>query len=310
MGLILLGTEISSGIISTPFRQSVREKRNEGEFQDITQSDKESNRIRHYDDQVATSDELSYDWQAPPDLGFADVGGLDDVKSDIHRRVITPLRTENDAYERFRVTPPTGILLYGPPGTGKSYLARAIAGELGSPFVELSQADLTSMWINESPRMIRRLFEEAELIGSSVIFIDEIDGLVATRDASGHREDSKLISELLARLGEEGTNYLIIAATNRPDQLDAAILRPGRFDEQFEIGIPEAHDREEIFKVQLRQRNPSITDSEFRILGKRSEGLTAADIASVVERAALRAAERDAPHISFDDLSMSLAEGS
>lgn len=250
-------------------------------------------------------DELAYDWQRPPSVSFGDVGGLDDVKDAITRRVITPIQSETDAYTRFRVSAPTGILLYGPPGTGKSYLARAIAGELQAPYIELSHADLTSMWINESSAMVRQLFEEAELFEFSVIFIDEIDGLIRDRGASGHSEDTKVVSEFLARLGEERTNYLIIAATNRRDQLDSAILRPGRFGEQFEIGLPDVTEREEIFKVQLRGRRPSITNEEYEDLAALSEGLTAADISAIVEHAALRAAESDADNIFYHDLAES-----
>jgi hypothetical protein len=283
------------------------------ESTNTSQSDREPTRVTDIsrsrnprDDDVTRRDQFDddtvYNWVQPPAFGFESVGGFDKVKDDLYQRVIRPHKSEKESYQRFRVSPPTGILLYGPPGTGKTYLARAIAGELGSPYVELSQADLTSMWINESPAKVRRLFEEADRFDFCVIFIDEIDGLVRSRGSNAHNEDSKVVSEFLARLADEDSNYLIIAATNRPDQMDTAVLRPGRFDEQFEIGLPDDRERIEIFKVQLRGRNPSLSASDYHEIGERSEGYTAADITAIVERAAFHAAERDANSITIDDL--------
>ncbi|MDS0243050.1 MULTISPECIES: ATP-binding protein [unclassified Haloferax] len=252
------------------------------------------------------SDELTYDWESPPDLTYQDVGGYRDVTSRLRRRAITPLTASSDAYTRFGVSPPTGILLYGPPGTGKSHLARATAGELGFPYLELSQADLTSKWINESAGKVRQLFDEAEQFEHCVIFIDEIDSLLRTRQGSGHSEDTKVVSEFLARLEDEDTNYLLIAASNQPDLIDDAIRRPGRFDEQFEIGLPDAEAREEIFRVQLRERHPSLSDEDYRALARKSDGLSAADIEAVANSAAFDAAEQDAPTLTYNDLNAHL----
>lgn len=301
--MIILFSEFETGIIQWPrFSANSELHPNNSEIG--------TNQSSVVPDSFSTDERLMidslYDWQLSPSLGFEDVGGMNNVKNEIQRRVITPLRNRSRAYDRFRVSAPTGILLYGPPGTGKSHLARAIAGELGVPFVELSQADLSSKWINESPMKIRDLFEEAEQFDFCVIFIDEIDGLVSERGSSGHNEDSKVVSEFLARLGEGSTNYLIIAATNRPDQLDSALLRPGRFDDQFEIGLPGTRDRVEMFKVQLRDRRPALSDPDYTKLSQLSQGFSAADITAVVERAALRAAERDARHITFEDLATSI----
>lgn len=247
-------------------------------------------------------DDLTFDWRMSPATGFEDVGGMDRVKNELQRRVISPHLANTEAYERFQVSPPNGVLLYGPPGTGKSHLARAIAGELGAPYVELSQADLSSIWINESPSNIRRLFDEAARFKFCVIFIDEFDGLVVDRGTSGHHEDSKVVSEFLARLGTETSNYLVIAATNRRSQIDPAVLRPGRFDEQFELASPTNRERIEIFKVQFRGRMVSLTEADYVRLAEQTAGFTPADIKSVVERAALVAAERDARTITLQDL--------
>ena len=252
-------------------------------------------------------DELTYDWEKSPQLSYQDVGGYREVTARLRRRAITPLTASSDAYTRFGVSPPTGILLYGPPGTGKSYLARATVGELGFPYLELSQADLTSKWINESAEKVRQLFDEAEQFEHCVIFIDEIDSLLGTRQDSGHSEDTKVVSEFLARLEDEDTNYLLIAATNQPNLIDDAIRRPGRFDEQFEIGLPDAEAREEIFRVQLRDRHPDLSDGEYRTLARKSDGLSAADIEAVVNSAAFDAAEKDAPALTYGDLEAHLS---
>lgn len=253
------------------------------------------------------NDELTYDWESPPNLTYQDVGGYQDVTSRLRRRAIAPLTASSDAYTRFGVSSPTGILLYGPPGTGKSHLARATAGELGFPYLELSQADLTSKWINESAGKVRQLFDEAEQFEHCVIFIDEIESLLRTRQGNGHSEDTKVVSEFLARLEDEDTNYLLIAASNQPNLIDDAIRRPGRFDEQFEIGLPDVEAREEIFRVQLRERHPNLSNEDYWALARKSDGLSAADIEAVVNSAAFDAAEQDAPELTYGDLEAHLS---
>ncbi len=213
-----------------------------------------------------------------------------------------PLTRIDDAYERFNVSPPNGILLYGPPGTGKTLFARAIAGELGHPYLELSAGDIKSRWINESTEQVNRLFDEAEQFDRCVIFIDEIDALLAGRGKDLHREHAQVVNEFLAHLDEEDPNFLVIAATNRADLLDEAATRRGRFDQQYKIDRPDQDAREAIFRVHLRDRPTSLDDGDYRQAAAQADGLNSADIIGIVDDAAMRAAERDASAITLTDL--------
>ncbi|MFC7216549.1 AAA family ATPase, partial [Saliphagus sp. GCM10025334] len=146
---------------------------------------------------------FTYNWDSAPDTGFADIGGMESLKTNIERSVLRPLTRIDEAYERFNVSPPNGILLYGPPGTGKTLFARAIAGELGHPYLELSAGDIKSRWINESTEQVNQLFAEAEQFDRCVIFIDEIDALLADRGNDLHREHAQVVNEFLAHLDDE-----------------------------------------------------------------------------------------------------------
>ncbi|MFC7216544.1 AAA family ATPase, partial [Saliphagus sp. GCM10025334] len=147
--------------------------------------------------------DLTYRWEPAPETRFADIGGMESLKTNIERSVLRPLTRIDEAYERFNVSPPNGILLYGPPGTGKTLFARAIAGELGHPYLELSAGDIKSRWINESTEQVNQLFAEAEQFDRCVIFIDEIDALLADRGNDLHREHAQVVNEFLAHLDDE-----------------------------------------------------------------------------------------------------------
>ena len=255
-------------------------------------------------------DDLEYDWKPAPNVGYRDVGGQDELKKEITRSVLRPLTRIDEAYERFNVSPPNGILLYGPPGTGKTLFARAIAGELGHPYLELSAGDIKSRWINESTEQVNRLFDEAEQFDRCVIFIDEIDALLAGRGNELHREHAQVVNEFLAHLDDEEPNFLVIAATNRADLLDEAATRRGRFDQQYEIGLPTHDAREAIFRVRLRELPTALDEDDYHELADRSEGLSSADIVGIVDDAAMHAAERDAEAITLDDLHESFPDPS
>lgn len=245
---------------------------------------------------------LEYGWESAPDVRFSDVGGIEELKKDIERSILRPLTRVDDAYERFNVSPPNGILLYGPPGTGKTLFARAIAGELGHPYLELSAGDIKSRWINESTEQVNQLFNEAAQFDRCVIFIDEIDALLAGRGNDLHREHAQVVNEFLAHLDDEDPNFLVIAATNRPDLLDEAATRRGRFDQQYELGLPDKDARKAIFRVRLRDRPTALDEAEYRELADHSEGLSSADIVGIVDDAAVSAAERNAEAITAADL--------
>ena len=260
--------------------------------------------------QYPVPDTLEYGWEPAPDVRFGDIGGQDELKKDITRSVLRPLSQIDEAYERFNVSPPNGILLYGPPGTGKTLFARAIAGELGHPYLELSAGDIKSRWINESTEQVNQLFGEAAQFDRCVIFIDEIDALLAGRGNDLHREHAQVVNEFLAHLDNEDPNFLVIAATNRVDLLDEAATRRGRFDQQYEIGLPDHDARKAIFRVQLRDLPTALDEEAYDELADRSEGLSSADIAGIVDDAARHAAERDAEAITLENLHASFPDRS
>ncbi|ODR82713.1 AAA family ATPase [Haladaptatus sp. W1] len=227
---------------------------------------------------------------------------MDDLKRNIMRSVLRPLSHTDAAYERFNVSPPNGILLHGPPGTGKTHFARAIAGELGHPYLELSAGDIKSRWVNESTEQVNQLFNEAEQFDRCVIFVDEIDALLAGRGNDLHREHAQVVNEFLAHLDDEDPSFLLIAATNRADLLDEAATRRGRFDQQYEVGLPDKEARELIFRVRLRELPSDLDDDDYETLAEQTGDRSAADIVGMVDDAAMRAAERDAEAITKDDL--------
>jgi AAA+ superfamily predicted ATPase len=248
------------------------------------------------------SSALTFAWESAPPTRFRDVGGMDDLKRNIMRSVLRPLSHTDAAYERFNVSPPNGILLHGPPGTGKTHFARAIAGELGHPYLELSAGDIKSRWVNESTEQVNQLFNEAEQFERCVIFVDEIDALLAGRGNDLHREHAQVVNEFLAHLDDEDPSFLLIAATNRADLLDEAATRRGRFDQQYEVDLPDKEARELIFRVRLRELPSDLDDDDYETLAEQTADRSAADIVGMVDDAAMRAAERDAEVITKDDL--------
>ncbi|TYL37260.1 ATP-binding protein [Natronococcus pandeyae] len=233
---------------------------------------------------------------------------MESLKTEIERSVIRPLTRLDEAYERFNISPPNGILFYGPPGTGKTLFARAIAGELGHPYLELSAGDIKSRWINKSTEQVNQLFAEAAQFDRCVIFIDEIDALLSSRDNDLHREHAQVVNEFLAHLDADDPNYLVIAATNRAELLDEAATRRGRFDQQHELGLPDHDAREAIFRVRLSELPTDLDEDVYQTLADRSEGLSSADIVGIVDDAAVLAAERDADTLSLEDLHTSFPE--
>lgn len=227
--------------------------------------------------------ELAFTGADVPSVAFEDVVGLDSVKEKIFDMVIYP-RQYRELYERFRKKAGGGILLYGPPGNGKTMIAKAIAHETGSLFFPVKFSDLGSKWFGESEGKMKALFDEARRAESAVIFFDEIDAIAAKREASSPTD--RLVAELLVQMDgihkREG-NLTILAATNRLNALDDAILRPGRFDEKIFIPLPDAAARSAMFEKHLSAIPSAVTD--YAGLAARSEGLSGAQIAHVCERA-------------------------
>jgi transitional endoplasmic reticulum ATPase len=222
-----------------------------------------------------------------PNVTWDDVGGLDEVKCQLREAVQWPLRYPQ-LFESARLDPPKGALLFGPPGCGKTLLAKALATETGVNFISVKGPELLSMYVGESERGLREIFRKARQAAPCIIFFDEIDALASTRSAG--REDSgvggRVLSQLLTELDgiEELRGVFVLAATNRLDLLDSALLRPGRFDIQVEIPAPDLAARERIFQVHLRQR-PLEAGIEPRWLAQQTEGFSGAEIDGVCRRA-------------------------
>jgi len=255
-----------------------------------------------------TMTNYEYDWQTPPDLTFADVGGMHDIKQNLHDKIITPLNGNIETYEEFGITIPN-LLFHGPPGTGKSYLAEALAGELQYPYIKLSAGDILSKWINDSGKQINQLFREAEQIGHEhghvIVFLDEIDALLSDRGMDNqHSENKKVVNEFLNEL--EGTterNTLVIGATNNYDDLDPAAIRSGRFDSEYHIDLPDQESRVYIFEAQLHDRPVGdVSERDLETLSKQLDGKNAADIKNIVESAGRRAIKRGGEAIEVEDL--------
>ncbi|WFO75703.1 CDC48 family AAA ATPase [Desulfurococcaceae archaeon MEX13E-LK6-19] len=224
-----------------------------------------------------------------PEVRWSDVGGLEDVKQQLREAVEWPLKYPQ-VFEKMGIQPPKGILLFGPPGTGKTLLAKAVATESGANFIAVRGPEILSKWVGESEKAIRRIFRRARQVAPTVIFFDEIDSIAPARglrhDTSGVTD--RIVNQLLTEMDgiEPLRNVVVIAATNRPDILDPALLRPGRFDRLIYVPPPDEKARLEIFKVHTRKM-PLAKDVDLEELAKRTEGYTGADIAAVCREAAM-----------------------
>jgi cell division protease FtsH len=232
---------------------------------------------------------------------FADVAGADEAKVEL-QEIIEFLR-EPAKFQRLGGKIPKGVLLLGPPGTGKTLLARAVAGEAGVPFFSISGADFVEMFVGVGASRVRDLFEQGKRSAPCIIFIDEIDAVGRHRGAGiggGHDEREQTLNQLLVEMDgfEQNTGVIIIAATNRPDVLDPALLRPGRFDRQIVVDRPDVKGREGIFRVHTKNI-PLDEDVRLDVLAKGTPGLSGADIANLVNEAALLAARQNSKSVAM-----------
>ena len=226
-----------------------------------------------------------------PTVKWEDIGGLADVKLELQEAVEWPLKYP-EVFEHLDAKPPKGILLYGPPGTGKTLLAKAVANESEANFISIKGPELLSKWVGESERAVREVFRKARQAAPSIIFFDEIDSIAPVR--GGGYGDShvteRVISQLLTEMDglEELRGVVVIAATNRPDIIDPALLRPGRFDKLLYVPPPDLEARKEILKIHLRKK-PLAEDINIDEIAKRTEGYTGADLAAVCNTAVMLA---------------------
>jgi transitional endoplasmic reticulum ATPase len=223
-----------------------------------------------------------------PKVKWEDIGGLENVKQALKEMVEWPLKY-SESFERMGITPPKGILLYGPPGCGKTLLAKAVANESGANFISVKGPELLSKWFGESEQRIRELFRRAKQVAPAIIFFDEIDALAPRRGFGIHEASERIVSQLLTEMSgiEEMKGVVVIAATNRPDLVDPALLRPGRIDRFVLVPAPDEKERLEILKIHTR--NMPLKNVDLKELVKKTEGYSGADLESLCREAAMNA---------------------
>src|SRR6478609_2499113 len=231
-----------------------------------------------------------------PQVTFADVAGVDEAVEELHE--IKEFLSDSDKFQAVGAKIPKGVLLFGPPGTGKTLLARAVAGEAGVPFFSISGSDFVEMFVGVGASRVRDLFEQAKQNSPCIIFMDEIDAVGRHRGAGmggGHDEREQTLNQLLVEMDgfDVKTNVILIAATNRPDILDPALLRPGRFDRQVAVEAPDLKGREAILRVHA-QGKPIVDGIDLAAVARRTPGFTGADLANVLNEAALLTARSGA----------------
>jgi cell division protease FtsH len=243
-----------------------------------------------------------------PQVTFADVAGAEEAKQDL-QEVVEFLR-EPEKFIRLGARVPKGVLMVGPPGTGKTLMARAVAGEAGAPFFSISGSEFVEMFVGVGASRVRDLFERAKAEAPAIIFIDEIDAVGRQRGAGlggGHDEREQTLNQILVEMDgfENDTNVIIIAATNRPDILDPALLRPGRFDRKVVMDNPDVKGREEILAVHTRGK-PLSKDVDIEAIAKITAGFSGADLENLVNEAAILAARRNKKTIGMSEMQESM----
>jgi transitional endoplasmic reticulum ATPase len=229
-----------------------------------------------------------------PNVKWKDIGGLEDVRQELIEAVEWPLK-KAEAFSRLGIRPPRGILLYGAPGTGKTLMAKAVANESESNFILVKGPELLSKWVGESEKAVRKIFEKARQTAPTIIFFDEIDAMAHRRnDSADSKVNERVVNQLLTEMDglEELNDVVVIAATNRPDMLDTALLRPGRFDRIVLTPVPEVKGRELIFKIHTKGM-PLEKDVDLKKLADRTQNYVGADIEAICREAAIMALRND-----------------
>ncbi|AAY80040.1 proteasome-activating nucleotidase [Sulfolobus acidocaldarius] len=249
----------------------------------------------------------SFELIEKPNIHYSDIGGLEDQINELREVVELPLKNKK-LFEELGIEPPKGVLLYGPPGTGKTMLAKAVAAESNATFIHVVASEFAQKFVGEGARIVREVFELARKKAPSIIFIDELDAIAARRidiGTSGEREIQRTLMQLLAEIDgfKALDNVKIIAATNRIDILDPAILRPGRFDRLIEVPLPDEKGRKEIFKIYLQRMRINENDKlNYDLIAQLTDGFSGADIKNVCTEAGYMAIREGRESIKFQDI--------
>ena len=235
-----------------------------------------------------------------PKVTYEDIGGLDKEIQRIREMVELPLR-HPELFKHLGIEPPKGVLLYGPPGTGKTLLAKAVANESGAHFVAINGPEIMSKWYGESEAKLREVFKDAQENAPSIIFIDEIDAVAPKRGEVTGEVEKRVVSQLLSLMDglESRGEVIVIAATNRPEDVDPALRRPGRFDREIQIGVPDKKGRREILEIHTRNM-PLAEDVDVNKLAEITHGYVGADLAALAKEAAMHALRRFLPQINLE----------
>lgn len=240
-----------------------------------------------------------------PNITYDDVGGLKDTIQKVREMIELPLR-HPEIFERLGIDPPKGILLYGAPGTGKTLLAKAVANESDANFYYVGGPEIISKYVGESEERLRKLFAEAQENSPSIIFIDEIDAIAPKREEVTGEVEKRMVSQLLTIMDglKARGEVIVIGATNRPDSIDQALRRPGRFDREIEIGVPDKKDRREILNIHVRNM-PLEKDIDLAQVANITHGYTGADLSLLCKEAAIKALRRVLPIINIEEETLS-----
>jgi len=249
---------------------------------------------------VEISEKPAKEERAIPRITYEDIGGLGPEIKKIREMIELPMK-HPELFERLGVEAPKGVLLHGPPGTGKTLLARALASETNSHFTTLSGPEIMSKYYGESEERLREIFKEAEQEAPSIIFIDEIDSIAPKREEVTGEVERRVVAQLLAVMDglESRGKVVVIGATNRPDALDQALRRPGRFDREIEIGVPNREARFEVLQIHARGM-PLAEDVDLEKLADITHGFVGADLAALAREAGMRALRRIVPELDLD----------
>jgi transitional endoplasmic reticulum ATPase len=235
------------------------------------------------------------------DVSYEDVGGLKEEVKKVREMIEIPLKRP-ELFEKLGIAPPKGVLMHGPPGTGKTLLAKAVASESDAHFILINGPEIMSKYVGGSEENLREYFEEAEANSPSIIFIDELDAIAPKREDTNGETERRTVAQLLTLMDglKSRGQVVVIGATNRPDSLDAALRRPGRFDREIEIGVPDSEEREEILEIHTRNM-PIAEDVNLNRLATTTHGFVGADLESLCKEAAMRVVRRILPEIKNDD---------